>query len=265
MINKDKWISSLSNKKKFNQNEDQVNPEMWVPKVSNEGQVSPETLIAKVPNENQVNPEILIAKAPKKNSYTSGKKYIFTSVLFISGLLLVSAVKNETRSIQKEIKNLEASINDIKFNLGQATLDNEVITSPENITKLAKEHLNNDFIFYKKSQIRDINDKTEISNQVSKIKKKKGNKVTSEIKNQIAKQIDQKKSEIKTLQKLYKQPETIPDEIKNKVARTIQNKKTELKKLYSSPREMITLEKTQKWAVVQFVKLFFGIPVIPGK
>ena len=32
----------------------------------------------------------------------------------------------------------------IKFNLKQAILDNEVITSPENISKLAKEYLNID-------------------------------------------------------------------------------------------------------------------------
>jgi len=47
MINEDKWINSLSvNKKTHQENEDQINPSMW------------------------------IAKAPKKNNYTSGKKYI---------------------------------------------------------------------------------------------------------------------------------------------------------------------------------------------
>ena len=56
------------------------------------------------------------------------------TVLFICGLLFVSVVKNETRNLQKEINNLEANINLIKFNLDQAILDHEVITSPENIS-----------------------------------------------------------------------------------------------------------------------------------
>ena len=71
----------------------------------------------------------------------------------VCGLLFVSVVKNETRNLQKEINNLETSINLIKFNLDQAFLDNEVITSPENISRLAKEYLNINFISYKRSQI----------------------------------------------------------------------------------------------------------------
>ena len=35
--------------------------------------------------------------------------------------------------------------------------------------------------------------------------------------------------------------------------------------LYSSPQEVITLEKAQKWAAVQVVKVFLGMPIIPGK
>ena len=42
-------------------------------------------------------------------------------------------------------------------------------------------------------------------------------------------------------------------------------KKNELKKIYSSPKEVITLEKAQKWVAVQVVKVFLGMPIIPGK
>ena len=45
--------------------------------------------------------------------------------------MLVSAIKNESKILQKEINNLYASINTLKYNLHQASLDQEVITSPE--------------------------------------------------------------------------------------------------------------------------------------
>ena len=95
---------------------------------------------------------------PEKNTLNSFKKYSFTSILFICGLILVSVVKNETRSLQKEINMQRTSINLIKFNLNQATLDNEVITSPENISMLANEYLNNNLTYYKRSQIIQISD-----------------------------------------------------------------------------------------------------------
>ena len=88
--------------------------------------------------------------------YSSVKKYSLMTVLFVCGLLFVSALKNGTRNLEKEINNLKASVNVIKFNLDQAILDNEVITSPENISRLAKEYLDTDFISYKKSQIKTI-------------------------------------------------------------------------------------------------------------
>ena len=69
------------------------------------------------------------------------------AVLFVCGLLFVSVIKNETRNLEKEINSLRASNNVIKFNLDQAILDNEVITSPENISRLAKEYLNTDLVF----------------------------------------------------------------------------------------------------------------------
>ena len=56
----------------------------------------------------------------KKNTYNSVKKYSLMSFLFVCGLLFVSAVKNETRNLQKEINTLQTSINEVKFNLNQA-------------------------------------------------------------------------------------------------------------------------------------------------
>ena len=38
-----------------------------------------------------------------------------------------------------------------------------------------------------------------------------------------------------------------------------------LKNLYNDPMGSISQEGIQKWAAVQVVKAFFGIPIIPGK
>ena len=74
----------------------------------------------------------------KKNEEKSGKKYTLTIILFVLGLVLVSVIKNETRNLQKKISNLTASIDVLKFDLYQEKLDHEVISSPENISRLSK-------------------------------------------------------------------------------------------------------------------------------
>ena len=129
MINKDKWIGSLPGKNTgFSNTISHLDHDKWIKTI------------------------------PKKKSHNSVRKYSLMSMVFVCGLLFVSAIKNETRNLQKEINNLETSINLIKFNLDQAFLDNEVITSPENISRLAKEYLNINFVSYKKNQIKRLND-----------------------------------------------------------------------------------------------------------
>jgi len=241
MINQDKWINSLpSVVTKFNNEKNNLDHDRWIKTI------------------------------PKKNTYDSIKKYSFIGSLFVCGLLFVSAVKNETRNLQKEINNLEASINVIKFNLDQAILDNEVITSPENISLLAKEHLNIDLVFYKRSQIKKLNAKNERINTVYKIKKekineKKSKSLSSSIKKQVAQKIEKKKTEIRKLQAFYSNPEKLPDEIKKQVTNKIEKKKIELENIYRTPKDVFTLERVGKWSVVQVVKLFLGMPVIPGR
>ena len=241
MINKDKWIGSLPGKNtRFSNTINQLDHDKWIKTI------------------------------PKKKSHNSVRKYSLMSIVFVCGLLFVSAIKNETRNLQKEINNLETSINLIKFNLDQAFLDNEVITSPENISRLAKEYLNINFVSYKKNQIKRLGDDMDIISEpvekdVSSKSVEKNEKFSENLKKGIAKKIEKKKTEIRKLQQLYAQPETIPEEIKIQVAKKIKKKKTELKKLYSSPKEVINLEKAQKWVAVQVVKVFFGMPIIPGK
>ena len=241
MINNDKWISSLpKTNSNFSNDANQLDHEKWTRTIA------------------------------KKNVHHSTKKYSFLAILFVCGLLLVSAVKNETRNLQKEINGLQTSIKEIQFNLDQAVLDNEVITSPENISKLAKEYLNSEFVFYKRSQIKNLNDSNENLVDLNKmeneeIKKTKIKKLQKKVKLQVAKKIEKKKMEIKKLQELYEDPEAIPEEIKTQVARQIKKKKVELKDIYNSPRDIITSDRLGRWAAVQVVKAFLGMPIVPGR
>ena len=245
MINQDKWIKSLPKINiKFNEEKNQVDHYRWVNTI------------------------------PQKNTHNNvAWRYPLVVILFVCGLLFVAVVKNKTRNLEKEIYSLRASNNVIKYNLNQAILDNEVITSPENISRLAKEYLNTDFIYYKKSQIRQLYDDTAIisklnkkNNNLSTVKlNEKSNNLSTKIKSVIKKKIEKKKTEIRKLQELYSNPQSIPGEVKTQIASKIKEKKIELKNLYSSPKKIITLEKTRKWAVVQVVKVFLGIPIVPGK
>ena len=126
----------------------------------------------------------------------------------------------------------------IKFNLDQAILDNEVITSPDNISLLAKEYLNIDLVSYKKSQINKLRDENEKFTKVNKIKKEKINK--KKIKN-------------------------LSDSIKTQVAVQIEEKKNEIRNIFSEPKDIFTLERVGRWSLIQVVKLFLGMPVIPGR
>ena len=238
MINQKKWISSLHGKNiRFSNTINQLDHDRWINTI------------------------------PKKKTHNSAQKYSLIAILFVFGLLLGLAVKNESRNLQREVNNLEASINVIKFNLDQAMLDNEVIISPENISQLAKEHLNINLVSYKKSQIKQLNDETEKFAQLDEIKKEKNDEknFSTNIKLKITKEIETKKTEIKKLQALYYNPKSIPNEIKIQVATQIENKKNELKNLYNSPKDMVTLGKFGKWGAVQVVKVFLGMPIIPGR
>ena len=94
---------------------------------------------------------------------------------------------------------------------------------------------------------------------------KKNKKLSSLVKLKITKKIDEKKTELRKIQGLYSTPEKLPDAIKIKIATTIETKKNELKKLYSTPKDSIDLAKTRRWAAFQVVKVFLGIPIVPGK
>ena len=216
---------------------------------------------------NKLDYEKLENTVSKKKSFNSVKKYSLISFVFVCGLLLVSIIKNATRNLQKEINQLEVSISVVKFNLNQALLDNEVITSPGNLSRLAQELLNSNLVAYKKSQIKILNESNQdiaIETKANILKKNNKN-LTKNITTEIAKKIEDKKTEIKKLQELYRNPKSIPNEVKKKMAKQITKKKFELKNLYESPKSIFTVARVGKWTVVQVVKVFLGIPVVPGK
>ena len=201
---------------------------------------------------------------------SSGKKYSLTIIVFIVGLMLVAVIKNGTRNLQKEISILQASINTLTLDLHQATLEHEVITSPENISRLAREYLESDFTSYKKSQIRQLNGEKKTLTKLEEEKDtktyKKNSKFKSdEIKLHVAKKIEKTKIELRKLQELSSSPDKLPGEIKLQVAKRIETKKKDLQQLYSDPYGLFKSKKARNWAGLQIVKVFLGIPIVPGK
>ena len=156
----------------------------------------------------QLNPEIWVNSLPKSKKNNTFKKYYLLTMVFIVGLVFVSAVKNETRNLEKELVNLQTSVDKIKFELYQATLEHEVITSPENISKLASEYLYLELDTYKSDQIRHIDTNYE---KLAKLDDKKNKKISKKVKKAIANKIAEKKVELQKLQELYSKPEELPE------------------------------------------------------
>ena len=211
-------------------------------------------------NENyDLDPKKWINTLPKNNKKNFVKSFSITLGIFLVGLIFVSVIKNKTRSLQKEINDLRASINNLKTDLNLTTLDYEVITSPENLSKLAKKHLEFELHSYKKSQIKNLNSEEQL---LSKVNEGEIQSLTSIAKAKVKKKYEKN---IKKVKKLYNAPEKIPDEIKMAVVQKIEKEKENIKSIYHNPKEFITKEKLKRWGTVQIVKAFLGIPIVPGK
>ena len=214
----------------------------------------------------KLNPDKWIPE--KKSKINFNKKYTLVISFFIFGLILVSTIKNETRKLQKEISNLQFSLNTMKITLHEANLDHQYLTSPDNIDKLAKKYLETDFTFYKKSQIVSLNEKKETLTKAVNNKKnltKKNTNLSDKIISKIAKKIEIKKIELQTIKETYSHPSDFPIIFKNKLAKKIESGKSNIKKIYYEPRGTIKDKKLQKWAAVQVIKAVLGIPIVPGK
>jgi len=240
MIKKEKLINTIA---QINLNQNDTNTEI------------------KNDTNHEVNESKQINYTEKKNRFNTAGKYSIITTLFVLGLIFVSIVKNETRDLEKNINGLRVENNQIKYDLEQAILDFEVITSPENLSILAKEYLNDEFRTYKKSQIVSLNHNSKSEN----VFKKKTKNTKKETKNLIFKEVQKRKNEIKKLQTLASNPVEIPGEIKTRIVKSIEEKKLQIKNLYTSPKETMTKTKAQRWVILQVAKAFFGVPFVPGK
>ena len=235
MINSEQWKNTIPGISKCDGSKNyDLDPEVWLNTVPN-------------------------STPPKKNKKSFVKNFSITLAVFLIGLIFVSVIKNKTRSLQKEINDLQTSIKNLKIDLKLTTLDYEVITSPENLSEMAKKHLEFELNSYKKSQIQNLKNEEQL---ISKTTKVESQSVTTLVKSKIKKKYNK---DIKIVKKLYRDPEKIPEELKMTVTKRIEKNKNNIKKIYNNPKEIITKEKLQRWGTIQIVKAFLGIPIAPGK
>ena len=95
---------------------------------------------------------------------------IFILLILISGLIFTSLIKNKTRLLEKKLVKLNNEINILNFNLAEATLDFEYLSTPKNISYLAINFLDEDFSPYKKNQINQSLEQIYIQTKFEKLK-----------------------------------------------------------------------------------------------
>ena len=121
-------------------------------------------------------------------------------------------------------------------------------------------YLETDLIIYKKSQIKDLNQTTLKSN----LEEKKLNLYTNK-KSEIIKTVNEKKVALKQIKNIYKKPKNLPNKVSEKIKEMVNEQQSDLKNLYDNPNEIFKSKKVRRWAGIQVVKVFLGIPVVPGK
>jgi hypothetical protein len=222
---------------------------------------------------------------------------ILILIILISGLIFTSLIKNKTRLLEKELLYLDKEINILSSDLSEASLDFHYLTTPERISLLAKNFLNENFMYYKESQIKkSIKPKKDLII----LKKLRNDYIFSQLstsefankKTNIIKEIDsgqlliakRKESQIKKLIK-PKKDLVILKKLKNDYTfsqlntNEFTNKKTNVTKeidneqLFIAQRidsknpqkskKIISSKKVQQWAGIQIIKALLGIPTIP--
>tara|TARA_A100001037_G_scaffold281012_1_gene284296 strand:- start:128 stop:466 length:339 start_codon:yes stop_codon:yes gene_type:complete len=99
-------------------------------------------------------------------------KLIITITIFVIFLVVTSAIKNETRIIEKKISQLNAKIKIQRNNLNEAQLDFHYLSSPANIEKKLNMTGFNEYQPIKFSNIYfDINDFIRVNNIITDLKK----------------------------------------------------------------------------------------------
>ncbi len=166
---------------------------------------------------------------------------ILILIILISGLIFTSLIKNKTRLLEKELLYLDKEINILSSDLSEASLDFYYLTTPERISLLAKNFLNENFMYYKESQIK------------KSIKPKKDLVILKKLKN------DYTFSQLNTNEFTNKKT-NVTKEIDNEqliIAQRIDSKNPQKSK------KIISSKKVQQWAGIQIIKALLGIPTIP--
>ena len=84
-------------------------------------------------------------------------KNIMLFLVFIFCLIFTSLIKNNTRSVEKNLLMLRYDILKLNSQIEEAKLELEYLTSPENIKVLFKTYLDEDFKYYDVSDIKKLN------------------------------------------------------------------------------------------------------------
>ena len=217
---------------------------------------------------------------------------ILILITLISGLIFTSLVKNKTRLLEKELLYLDNEINSLNFNLNEASLDFEYLTTPKHISLLAKNFLDENFSYYKESQIKksikpekdlailkklkNYNTFTQLRteksvNKKSNVAKEINNRqlpITKKIKTQITGDAFTGEETVKYLAILKKSKNDntfshlSTEESVNKksnVTKEIDNRQSQ------GSKEIAVSQKVHNWMGLQIIKSLFGIPVIPVK
>ena len=99
-------------------------------------------------------------------------KLIITITIFVIFLVFTSAIKNETRIIEKKISHLNSKIKIQRNNINEAQLDFYYLSSPANIEKKLNITGFNEYQPIKFSNIFfDINDFIKVNNVITDLKK----------------------------------------------------------------------------------------------
>ncbi len=80
------------------------------------------------------------------------KKYIFLIFFFIFGIFFISNIKNETRDIEKNIRNINAKIFTLNAELHEAGLDYNYLSSAANLSILSEKIFKDELNFYDTKQ-----------------------------------------------------------------------------------------------------------------
>ncbi len=168
---------------------------------------------------------------------------ILILITLISGLIFTSLIKNKTRLLEKELLYLDSEINILSSDLSEASLDFHYLTTPERISLLAKNFLNENFMYYKESQIKKS---IKPEKDLVILKKSRNNHTFSQL----------------STRKFANKKTSIIEEIDSEellTAKRIDNRNPQKSK------KIISSKKVQQWAGIQIIKAFLGIPTIPFK